>query len=170
MEQVAQNKTLERSIIRPVGPLTVFHPVRETYNVPVATSPSTSTRPCSCRRNSGDGLARFVDEIKVMVTRGLAVEGTVGHIVMSDAEPIGRPTGRHCIFGGPVAVWGGSHVWNKTRSVKCRNVGIAEFFFFFSIIHRQTKSLERGPEICACNFAWMDPQRFVRSSLQQRPA
>jgi hypothetical protein len=61
-------------------------------------SPDERRRPCA-----------FVDGIKVVVTRGSAVEGTVGHVVMSDAGGPG-------VIADLVALmlcWGGSHVGTR---------------------------------------------------------
>lgn len=90
MEQVARRNKLARHFPVP-WPLTVFHPVRETCNVLADRQVDDAFRihttvflsDDELFTNSGDGLTLFVDEIKDVVTRGLAVESTVGRIVLS---------------------------------------------------------------------------------------
>jgi hypothetical protein len=85
MEQVARRNKLARHFPVP-WPLTVFPPVRETCHLLADRQVDDRFRlhtTVFLSDESSDGLTLFVDEIRDVVTRGLAVESTVGRIVLS---------------------------------------------------------------------------------------
>jgi hypothetical protein len=85
MEQVARRNKLARHFPVP-WPLTVFPPVREACHLLADRQVDNRFRLYTSvllSDESSDGLTLFVDEMGDVVTRGLAVESTVGRIVLS---------------------------------------------------------------------------------------